>query len=370
MKTGFLLSCSLLLALTGCSKSTHTTAPTSAAVPTMRSYNGTASVGDFLTITLDASAHTMHYVNHTNGDSATVTYTVATDGEYALNDPTGNLVAAYEIPNFVMVIQAAKTGPAHDAPSLVMAAESAPISLSSIANHSFNYMQFRTTSGGLEIGSAVIDGTPNVFASSYWPRGVMMNQGSAFHANQVNNTPMQADSSGRYLLPPDGYGTFDTIFGTPSGIFAVDTQAGALVSFQKAAAKDFVPTNAGTYKTIFYQKVGANAGPNNTETGTGALGHGTVTVTSGGVVTISDNDSNVLATGTLTPVADAAYLVGTNLLNDPCNGLYTIRLVTANDQQDVFCTFLNGALLFSSFKTSLPVSSATTYDYFYGCALK
>src|ERR1700758_342880 len=39
-----------------------------------RSYNGTASVGDFLIITLDPSAHTMTYADLSNGDSGTIPY--------------------------------------------------------------------------------------------------------------------------------------------------------------------------------------------------------------------------------------------------------------------------------------------------------
>ena len=96
-----------LIALSGCSSKVTKPATTSTAIPTSRAYNGTASVGDFMTIAIDANAHTLHYDNHSNGDSATVPYTVNPDGTYTLVDPTGNLVAAYEVPNFVMMIQAA-----------------------------------------------------------------------------------------------------------------------------------------------------------------------------------------------------------------------------------------------------------------------
>jgi hypothetical protein len=63
------------------------------------SYNGTASVGDSLTITLDPAAHTLKYTNLCNQDAGTIPYTVNSDGTYTLNDPTGNLIAAYEVPN-------------------------------------------------------------------------------------------------------------------------------------------------------------------------------------------------------------------------------------------------------------------------------
>src|SRR6266849_4735144 len=57
-----LTSLFFLVVLTGCGTST---APTSASA--IRNYNGTASVGDFLTITLNSTASTIDYTNHTNG---------------------------------------------------------------------------------------------------------------------------------------------------------------------------------------------------------------------------------------------------------------------------------------------------------------
>jgi hypothetical protein len=45
-----------------------------------RSYNGTASVGDFLTITLDPVAHTLTYKNLSNLDTGTIPYSVNSDG--------------------------------------------------------------------------------------------------------------------------------------------------------------------------------------------------------------------------------------------------------------------------------------------------
>jgi len=56
--------------LTACGSNSNSTnaAPGSA----VRSYNGTASVGDFLTISIDPSAHTITYKNYTNGETGTV----------------------------------------------------------------------------------------------------------------------------------------------------------------------------------------------------------------------------------------------------------------------------------------------------------
>ena len=112
MKFQALPLATLLLLFAGCSStSTPTNAP--------RSYSATASVGDFLTITLDPAAHTLAYTNISNGDTGAVPYVVNLDGTYALQDPKGVLVAAYEVPDFGMIVQAAKAGPTHDQPALI-----------------------------------------------------------------------------------------------------------------------------------------------------------------------------------------------------------------------------------------------------------
>jgi hypothetical protein len=69
------------------------------------------------------------------------------DGTCTLNDPTGNLIAAYEVPNYALLVQATKTGPNHDALALVTVVDKGTISMATWG-HSFNYMQFRTSSGG------------------------------------------------------------------------------------------------------------------------------------------------------------------------------------------------------------------------------
>src|SRR3979411_2244274 len=63
------------------------TSTTRSSVPASRIYHGTASVGDFMTITLDSNAQTIAYTDVSNGDSGTVPYIVNSDGTYTLNDP-------------------------------------------------------------------------------------------------------------------------------------------------------------------------------------------------------------------------------------------------------------------------------------------
>jgi hypothetical protein len=355
-----------LLSFIGCS-STNTTAPAGAAVT--RTYNGTASVGDFLTITLDSTAQTISYTDISNGETGVVPYTVNADGTYTLNDSEGNLIAAYEVPNYALLIQAAKTGPNEDAPSLITAVESGPITVATFEGHAYNYMQFRTAAGGVEVGSVTISARGVGTTSSYWPYGAL-NQSGTFNGSSLNVAQAQEDSSGTFLKMSDN-GGFDYIFGTANGIFAVDTPNGAILGLLKAASKSFDPSFAGTYKAIYYQKTGASTGVGNVETGTPSLDNAVITVGSSGQVTITDAEGNKLVQATLTPVADAPYLYGSpGELQDPCWGVFTFRVTTASSQQDVFMTFMGNSLLFSSFQANLPWSAGGTYNYFYGVGLK
>jgi len=174
MKVRAAIASLLLISAAGCkSNSSTTNTITNTPVSATRSYNG-----DFLTIDLDSTAHTLTYSNHSNGDAGTVPYTVNTDGTYTLNDPAGNLIAAYEIPNYALLIQAAKTGPDHNTKALITAVQSSPITISTLESHNYNYMQFRTNSGGFEAGSVKIDAQGNIAISSYSPFGAQ-NQGDS-----------------------------------------------------------------------------------------------------------------------------------------------------------------------------------------------
>ncbi len=370
MKLCNILVSSFLVTAAGCGS---TSAPETPATPqsSVRSYNGTASVGDFLTISLDSTAHTLTYSNHSNHDAGVIPYTVNSDGTYALNDPTGNLLAAYEVPDYALLVQAAKTGPNHDTKALITAVQSSPITLASVENHSYNYMQFRTNSGGVEAGSVSLDGAGAVTISSYGPSGALDQPPSPFHSGGFPANSFTEDSSGNFIVHDDGQGSLDFMFGTQNGIFAVDTANGAILGLLKAKTKDFDPTFAGTYKAIFYQKTGAMTGQGNVETGTPGLGNATLVVAANGAVTLQDAQSTILAQGTLAAVADTSFLFGSSgELTDPCFGLFTIRTITASSQQDFFVTFQGRAVLFSSFKGVLPANQGNPYDYFYGVALK
>jgi hypothetical protein len=89
------------------------------------------------------------------------------------------------------------------------------------------------------------------------------------------------------------------------------------------------------------------------------------------VVTIMDSQNNVMASGTLIPVADVSFYDGTaNTLPDPCYGMFTLRNVTSSLHQEVFVSFQGNAALFTSFQTALPVVNNATCTYFYGVGHK
>lgn len=353
--------------LVGCNSTSKLGAPAQGAA---RSYNGTASVGDFLTISLDPSVQVITYTNYTNGQTGTVPYRINADGTYTILDPNGNLLAAYEVPGFVMMVEAANAGPNQDTAALITAIESVPASVNTFAGKNFNYLDFRTAAGGIELGTITIDAQGNVQHDGYWPYGVFSQNlfnGGGFSASSVTEDP-----SGNFFQITDSGGSNNYAFGTPNGFFAVDTGNGTILSLPKAAAKSFDATTAGTYTALYYEKAGAQTGSGNVETGTASEGKGSITVAANGLITITDSQNNTLASGTLSAVADTAYLYdGTSSkLSDPLYGMFTLRSTTNGVQQDLFVSFQGNALIFSSFQTETPVAGYAPYTYYYGVGLK
>jgi hypothetical protein len=353
--------------LSGCGTTPSAGTP---AQPAVRSYNGTASVGDFVTISIDSTALAITYKNYSNGETGTVPYTVNGDGTYTITDPRGNLLAAYEVPGFVMMIETAKSGPNKDTPALITAIENAPATISTFAGQGFNYLQFRTANGGTEIGTIRIDLQGNITHDGYSPFEAF--SGNAFSGASIPATGVEEDASGDFFTITDSGGAGNYAFGTPSGFFAVDTGNGTILSLPQAAAKSFDASVAGSYKAIYYEKADAAVGPGNVETGTPTEGVGSITVSASGVVTITDNQGKTLATGTLSAVADTSYLYDGNSseLSDPLYGMFTFRTTTASSRQDVFAQFEGNAMIFSSFETGLPIAGYAPYTYFYGVGLK
>jgi hypothetical protein len=366
MKTAKLLLLVAIFFLAGCNSASKLAVPQSA----VRSYNGTASVGDFLTISIDANALTITYQNYTNGEAGTVPFAVNPDGTYTISDPNGNLLSAYEVPGFVLMVEAANAGPNQDTPALITAVETAPAAINTFAGRNFNYLQFRTAAGGMEMGTITIDPQGNSQHDGYWPFGVFSQ--NLFNGGSFSASSIQEDSSGNFFTINESGGSNDHVFGTQSGFFVVDTDSGTILGLPQASAKNFDPSVAGTYTAIFYEKTGAQTGAGNVETGTASEGQATVTIAASGLMTITDSQNKTLATGTLAAVADTSYLYdGTsNKLSDPCFGMFTFRMTTGGVQQDVFASFQGNAVVFSSFQTALPIQGYAPYTYYYGVALK
>jgi hypothetical protein len=364
------ISIAILCALTafGCRTDSVTT-PTPTA--TVRNYTGSAAVGDFFTISLDPNAQTLTYTDLSNNMSGTVAYTANPDGTYTLSDPSGNLVAAYEVPNYVMLIQATMTGPNKNTLALVTAVQTTEITPATFASQKYNYMQFRTSIGGVSIGAATMDAQTNVTTSSYWPFGEQNQQG-AFNSSSMLSSSFQEDSSGTFFEIPGTDGPPSYVFGTPNGIFAVDNPNGTILGLQQAASKAFDASYAGTYSAMYYHKGNATMGAgSNVETGTPSMGMASLVIGPTGQFALTNSSGSVMGQGSLAAVADTTYLYGSpNELQDPCFGLFTFRVTTPTTQQDVFVTFQNKAVLFSSYKSLPSVSGANYYNYFYGVALK
>jgi hypothetical protein len=361
----------LLMTMSGCAA-----APNAPQTPVVQetqqpqSYVASATVGDFLTFTLDPASKTFTYNDLTNSEQGTLPVVETSANVYGINDPSGNMVAAYQYPNYGLVVEAKKVGPDRDTVALNLALAQTPITISEVSSQPFNCLQLRTSQGGFEIGSATIDAQGNIESSSYWPLGAAAG-GTSFHNGTFPASSVNADPSGNFLKITDEDDNVSYLFGSASE-FVIDRPDGTMLGFAKAATKDFDATHAGTYQTNAYQKLGAANGLSTVETGVPGFDNGTITVGTDGTVTFVNGQGKTVAQGTLVPVADdpAIYGGGFLSLQDPCFGLFTLHLTTATSQQDIFVAFGSQSVAFASLTTTLPQAPSNTYNYFYGIGVK
>jgi hypothetical protein len=250
-----------------------------------------------------------------------------------------------------MMIETAKSGPNQDTPALITAIESVPASINTFAGRNFNYLQLRTAAGGMEAGTISIDARVTSNTTATGRSGCSAKACSMEAASRplrCRKTPRETSSRS-----PIAEDRTTTRSARRVDFFAVDTGNGTILSLPKAATKSFDATTAGTYTAIYYEKANAQTGQSNVETGTPTEGK----------VTITDSQNHVMATGTLTAVADTSYLYdGTaSELSDPFCGMFTFRATTASSQQDVFASFQGNAVISSSFATGLPVAGYAPY---------
>ena len=371
------LTLAMVSGVIGCSSPFSSSTSAAPAAPvTAHNYTGTASVGDFISMSFDSGARTFTYVNHTNGLSGSGTYTVNLDGSYALSDSSGCFTDAYEVPGFALVLRGTKTGPAQDTVSLVTALQSQVNTVAGVADQNYNYMQFRTNSGGLEVGFVSMGPQAQVTSASYWPFGASQQVPEAFHpADTFPGQPSEDAASGalKLTIVDNGASVDNYIFATNSGLLAVDTGNGSLVCFHQATGSAFNPAVAGTYRALAFAKSGATTGAGNVETPTvGTVTKYSISLDTSGLISVTDSSSAVVASGTIAPFDSTL----TNGIGNACPGMFHLTIPrTAADgmtavNQELFLTFVGDAVMFSSFEPDPQPTDNRTYDYFYGVALK
>jgi len=355
----FLLLFCVSLAL-GCGTANTDSAPNSP-----RSYYGSASVGDFVTITVDPAKRTLAYSNLSNEDSGVIPYEVNEDGSYTLNDREGNLVAAYEAPDYALLVESTQAGPSHDELALIVATPSKMVESSAWAGQAYNYMQFRTNGGGFEVGSLSFDEEGNLTLAGFSPYR-SLNGANGYRGKTFSMAGFQRDATGNFLTNQENDGTFDYIFNQGNRIFALDTAEGTTLALRTRPGKNFDPSLAGKYKAFYYQKEGARLSGDDEELGKPSLDDATVWISRSGQLIAKDSQGGILLAATLQPAGSESDLS----CRGGCNGLFAFRFAQSNFRQEVFAAFTDRTILFSSFRATLPRKPRETYDYLYGVGLK
>ncbi|MFZ1083748.1 MAG: Ig-like domain-containing protein [Terracidiphilus sp.] len=347
----------------------------------VHNYSGSASVGDFVSFTIDPNQNTLTYHNISNSQTGTISYTASADGSATLNDPAGHLLAVTEVPGYGMVALMNNAGATADQLALITSINQQNITADSFDSQSYNMFEFRTKGGGVGIAPIAIDASSNFSGTEFMPFNLLGPNNSGF--NLLPNFQMNAVTTSPapdYLVlqlpePPANSGK-NYIFGAPNGMFLVDSEDGSMIGLPKAASKDFDSSWANTYTFTYYQKNNAY-GPdgNSPEAGDISGGVGTLTLNSSGKLSLLDASGNTIASGLLVDVADTASLFnGTTTggpttvgeLGDPCHGLFTFTTVSGGQTQQVFAAFAGSTVLLSSFKTATSFNPGDNYDYFYG----
>jgi hypothetical protein len=343
--------------------------------PATSSYKAAASVGDFLRITVHHDTKTIDYTNSTNGDTGTVPYTVRADGCIDITDPHGDLVLACEIPGVAIVAKGDNLGPnGNRQPALLFGVESVPLTKADLKGKSYNFMQFRTQEGGMEVGHTATDAvTGDMAGTSYWPLGALMAL-SPYHSLAVASSAMTDDATLGAVTFMDvngnGIASKNTIFGTATGSFIVDTPQGSVIGFKASASSAFDPTKAGTYTAIVYGRDATFTLVQNApgiESGTTSIEMASVVIGASGSIRITQGSTVVVDT-TLSPFAGSAYQ-GPGKVVDPCPGLFYF---TDQHNSPVFVSFFDQAFSFAQFTPNQAPQQGTpaTYHYAYGIGVR
>ena len=373
------VACASAVAVVGLTSCGSSSSPAPAVNTPDRAYNGTAAVGDMLTISVDPDARTITYSNLTNGLTGTATYTIAVDGTWTITDPNAHLLRGFEIPDHALILQVNKAGQGQDQKSVVTAIQSQTIAAADLADGEWNYMQFRTNSGGMEVGWITSDSAANLSSQYYWPFGAT--QSTPVPYSDPNEEAMAAsaftrDPGGRFLsIAADGAGEpLSYMFRTAAGFLAIDTPNGSLVCLPQSSSTAWVPANNGGYKGFFYRKDDATTVSGNVETGTVSLSDNRIVFTAGasagtGHVVVYDADGvTALIDVDLTDMAAGGHVDMSTKLTNSCPGLFTGTVISGTVTRQVFVTFMADAALITSYASDSTTSGF--YSYLNGIALR
>lgn len=326
-------------------------------------YNATASIGDFLVIDVDNSTQTMRYENHTRNQTGTISYTISADGSYQLDDTKHQLLVAYEIAGVALVVETSD-------PAIISAVAQTKLTAADLAGREFNYLQFRTSQGGVQLGHVSVDANTNLTLTSYFPAGPLLTGLSAFGATTMPGDILFEDGT-LGTIDADassGDGTSSTIvFGAADGYFAIDGAGGSIVGWPAAAAADFDPAQAGTYKAISYSKnAGYTAG---VEAGTARAMLVDIEISAGGHLLIS-GENGAITDVDLVALERANGLYGSEALASPCKGIFVAQ--TPGSTAETYVLFMNQAVAYASFQNTSGsgANAPVQYHYAYGVGLR
>ncbi len=358
-------------------------------VSAVRDYRATAGAGDFIKMQLDSTEGTYSYENLTTEYSETGTYTAGDSGYLSFTADAGEsyLRGAFEATNLALVMIADNTGSSEDKTSIVFGLPKNTMTTSDVTDQGmseYNLIQFRTTDGGIEIGTASFEDSI-MTSNGYEPtiNGVIEGLPSDFGAEGV----LELSDDASYVIfnkeEDMGQGPVvmqNYLFKTAlDGVLAVDTPQGSMLVIEQQETKDFQESWAGTYHAVIYEGSGTVSEVDTT----GNVTNATITVGAGGTMTVDildangDVDETPVDGAALTPMADAEVLRdGTPAYAMDNYGMF--YYTDPSDNREVFCIFVDGMIFFGSGKvlTEGETTDATgllevdTYEYFYGAALR
>ena len=364
----------LALALTACGGGGASSTPPAA----VDHYNGTASVGDFLGVTIDHHASVIHWTNGTNGESGEAPFTVASDGALLVATDTGQIKKAYEIPGYGMLALDANAGPAHDRPSPVFLWEKVAATKSEFRAMAGNMLQFRN-SGAFEVGCGSIASDGSTLTHSGYGPEELVHGGSPFVQGVtlpiLTAPPADPAAFDGIVLAdrPDGTISFQGYKsslpgpdGNPGVLFragsswVIDVDNGSVFFLDAPATKTWQASNAGTFHLMGWRVSGVTG----SAAGTGTFFETTVTLDATGTMTVDDPDGGPATVVDLVPFADDSDLAWTGRVDLACNGLFTNG--AGNSANKLVAGFVGKNVFLGSVK----LTDGPTAEFVYGVALK